>query len=228
MAARIGITTSFESEENKLDQRYVRAIEAAGGLPVLLPVLRGARGVAQMLDGLLIPGGPAVTQGLVGLLPDDLESAHPGHTASVVAILQAFVAAGKPVLGICYGMQLMNANAGGTIFGDVEREMPGAAVHSQVRGASCHPLHVRRDTWLHRILKEDEVAVNTRHIQAVATPGTGFAVSATAPDGVVEAIENTSGSMIGVQFHPERMGEVMRPLFAHLVSTAAGSGKRRA
>ncbi len=228
MAARIGITTSFEASENRLDHQYVRAVEKVGGLPILVPVLDSAATIVPVLDGLLIPGGPAVTQGLVGMLPNDLAAADPRHTASVTAVLQACVAVGKPVLGICYGMQLMNAVAGGSIYGDVEREMANAVVHSDKRGAECHALLLSRGSWLHRILGTDATTVNTRHLQAVATPGAGYLVSATAPDGVVEAIEDATGSMIGVQFHPERMGTAMRPLFAHFVAMATGHGVRDA
>ena len=146
----------------------------------------------------------------------------------MTAVLQACVAVGKPVLGICYGMQLMNAVAGGSIYGDVEREMANALVHSDKRGAECHALLLRRGSWLHRILGTDATTVNTRHLQAVATPGAGYSVSATAPDGVVEAIEDATGSIIGVQFHPERMGTAMRPLFAHFVAMATGHGVRDA
>jgi putative glutamine amidotransferase len=78
-------------------------------------------------------------------------------------------------------------------------------------------VHISPDTHLRRIVGRADVTVNTRHLQALATVGEGFRVAARAPDGVIEAIENTDGTEIGVQFHPERMGQAMRPLFHHLV-----------
>ncbi len=86
-----------------------------------------------------------------------------------------------------------------------------------------HPLQVLPGTHLHAVLGISELEVNTRHIQAVATAGEGYRVAATAPDGVVEAIENESGTVLGLQFHPERMGTSMQPLFRHLIQHAQAS-----
>ena len=219
----VGITTSFSSSEQRLDHRYVRAVEAAGGLAVIVPVTenRGLVGqLTEMIHGLIVPGGPAVTDGMTGNLPDELETANALRVASDKAVLRECMRADMPILGICYGMQLLNAVAGGTIWADVERQLPGAAVHSEKRGGTTHPVRPAAGSHFARILGMSEQEVNTRHLQAVNEPGAGFRVAATSPDGVIEAIENDSGSQIGVQFHPERMGAEMLPLFVNVVRLA--------
>lgn len=223
MTARIGITTSYDGDEQRLRLAYVQAVERAGGLPLPLPMIEDDDAVSSLvalLDGLIVTGGPAITDGLVGTLPDDIDPTEPLRLRTDQRVLAACRAAQKPVLGICYGMQLINAMDGGTIYADVERQMKDAAAHSQKRDATSHPVHLIEGTHLHRILNRTKLSVNTRHLQALASVGDGLRVSARAPDGVIEAIENEDGSVMGLQFHPERMGQVMQPLFQYLVRQA--------
>jgi len=219
----IGITTSFTDGEQRLALPYVRAVEAAGGLPWIVPMVEGDGPVttlAERLDALIVTGGPAVTKGLIGTLPADINETAPERRTADRALLRRVLAAGKPILGICYGMQLLNALAGGTIYADVEQQHDGAATHSQKRGATTHPLRCVPGTHLARLLGERVDAINTRHLQALASVAAPYRVSAVAPDGVVEGIEHPDGHILGVQFHPERMGPALQPLFTHLISQA--------
>jgi putative glutamine amidotransferase len=226
MTPRIGITTAYDDGSQRLDRRYVSAVERAGGLPVPLPMLDAGTAVdafVSLLDGLVVIGGPAVTEGLVGSLPDALGRLDDRQAAADRAWIERCWDAGRPILGICYGMQRLNALAGGTIYGDVEAQLDRALTHSQKRGGTTHPIQIDPTSRLFDILGRETIPVNTRHLQAIASLGTGFTTAATAPDGVIEAIEHESGKIFGVQFHPERMGEDLQPLFRWLVTAATPS-----
>ena len=226
---RIGITTSLNAterggREQRLDLAYVRAVERAGGLPLVVPMVatdEAADAFAALLDGLVVTGGPAVTRGLVGDLPDDIDETDPDRVASDTRILNAFLAARRPTLGICYGMQLANALRGGTIYADVERQR-AAGVHSSGRGGTTHAVEPVAGTRFAELA--GAVEVNTRHVQAIEAVGDGLVVSARAPDGVVEAIESADGSFLGVQFHPEAMEPPLDALFEDLVARAREAG----
>ncbi len=223
MSVFIGITTSYEEGQQRLDRSYVQAVESAGGLPAIVPLPAERATMEELvehLDGLIIPGGPAVTDGLVGDLPAELHENTPLRRWADYIMLGACLERDVPVLGICYGMQLISAYKGGSIYGDVERQLHTAAVHSDKRGASEHLIHMRPGSHLARILGMAPLSVNTCHLQAIKTPGDGLQACAWATDGVIEAIEDESGNVMGVQFHPERMEDAMQPLFQAFVERA--------
>ncbi|HEX8386035.1 MAG TPA: gamma-glutamyl-gamma-aminobutyrate hydrolase family protein, partial [Rubricoccaceae bacterium] len=222
---RIGVTTSLNTteqgaKEQRLDLAYVRAVERAGGLPLVVPMLasdEAADAFAALLDGLVVTGGPAVTLGMVGERPADLAETDPERTASDVRLLRSAFDAGLPTLGVCYGMQLASALRGGTIWADAERDRPDTSVHSSKRGGPDHEVQVADGTRLRRVVGAGPLRVGARHIQALADVGAGLVVSAVAPDGVVEAVETTDGAFVGVQFHPEALQPPLDALFVDLV-----------
>ena len=223
---RIGITTSFENRQQRLDYNYIEATIAAGGVPIIVPFVKTealAEEIASQIDGLIVPGGPGITQGIIGDLPEDLQPVDPLRLQSDHLMLDACERRRLPVLGICYGMQLLSARRGGSIFADVERQIDSAIPHSSQRGGKDHPLEIVPNTCLAAILGTGTRSANTYHLQAVATPGSGLTVSARSSDGVIEAVENADGSQIGVQFHPERMGAEMLKLFRYLIQRTLGA-----
>ncbi len=217
---RIGITTSLEDGRQTLDLRYVEAVEAAGGIPVIVPLLQtvqSAAGFAALLDGLIITGGPGIKRGLIGALPADLPPVDPRRDCSDALIFRAM--ADRPFLGICYGMQFANAMAGGAIYGDVQAQAR-AAGHSADRGGGEHEIRISANSHLQAVLQTDQLTTNSHHIQAVATVGAGLCATAWTADGVIEALESKDGRIVAVQFHPERMAGAARALFADLIARA--------
>jgi putative glutamine amidotransferase len=205
MKPLIGITMNPDTKGGdrigRLYSFYMEAVRAAGGVPVML--FDGddeAETLAKKLDGLLLSGGDDVDPALYG--EDNLHSNlidFPRDRLEA-ACISAFCDAGKPVLGICRGIQVMAAALGGTLWQDI----PAQTGMPHPFGIS-HDVIVRDGTFLSPFLPE-RVEVNSTHHQSVRTLPPRFMVSAVSPDGIIEAIEATdSRKLYAVQFHPERL-----------------------
>lgn len=184
---------------------YENAVRAAGGNFIT----RYCSGMDLSFDGLLLTGGGDVAparygQEDLGSLLIDLE-----RDQTELTLARAYLAAGKPVLGICRGMQVLNVALGGTLIQDLGHVLN--PFHRRIDADKVHPIAAQEGSILHA-LYGPLFSINSAHHQAADTPGDGVIVTARSEAGVAEALEVPGKPVLGVQFHPERMtGTHLRP-----------------
>jgi putative glutamine amidotransferase len=196
---------------------YLRAVEAAGGIPLLIHLTRDGEVLDAhyaRCDALLFAGGEDIEPARYGAAPrPELGKTNPAQDEVEIGLARRAAAEGKPMLGICRGMQLLNVALGGTLYQDIPAELPATFNHDEStdrRDMSylAHPLALAEDSWLAERLGAAELVVNTLHHQALRDIAPSLRVTGRAPDGVVEAVEGTgAGFILGVQCHPEELWE---------------------
>lgn len=216
---------STDPEPTVAQSKYMESLARAGAGMRWVELNDPEQAVQDALtcDGLLLPGGGDMdpkfygqeripTCGEPNLLRDAAEP----------LLLRAFLAADKPVLGICRGIQVMNAVLGGDLYQDIK---PFEHLPHNGHWAKVHTVTVRRGTLLSRILGQDTVLVNSQHHQAVDRVAPGFTLAALSEDGIVEAIEKPdAGFCLGVQWHPEWLSDAdpaMQGLFDAFVNACS-------
>jgi putative glutamine amidotransferase len=195
---------------------YLAAVRAAGGEPRVLEHGTDPAEAVGGIDGLLLTGGVDVDPHLYGETPHPTTQVDPARDAFEIPLTKAAVARPVPVLAICRGMQVLNVALAGTLVQDIPDQIGRMLSHSieQPKDSIAHDVLVAPGSTLAASLRLTNVMrlpVNSRHHQAVANVATGLLAVATAPDGVVEAIEQPGARFcVGVQWHPEnfwRTGE---------------------
>jgi putative glutamine amidotransferase len=226
--AEIAVTNCAKLED------YKQAVIHAGGEVRVVEHGMDAAEALRGAGGLLLTGGDDVAPSKYG------ETTHaatievaPERDEFEIALVQEARRIGLPIFAICRGVQVMNVACGGTLVQDIPSEVENALDHS-FKVPAHKPFDYAHDVWVddnsllaklmaERLNGSDSCAVNSRHHQAVKTVAPGFRVVATAPDGIIEAIEDPSARFcLGVQWHPEnfwRTGE-FRPLFEGFVEAS--------
>jgi putative glutamine amidotransferase len=231
---RIGITMRLEltSDRFYLGRHYSEAVEAAGGLPVHLPLIPNPEYIAAVMsgiDGLLLPGSYSdVDPARYGHEPHpQLGHVVPEKDETDLLTLAEAERRAMPVFAICFGIQSLNVFRGGTLIQDISSQLPNAIKHEQGAPRDRHSHRVRTldGSLLRQLAGADSVPVNSHHHQAIETLGRELVATAWASDGLVEAVEDPRSDrfVLGVQWHPELAWErdrVSQALFARFVDEA--------
>ncbi len=214
------------------NRAYAKALEMAGGTPVLIPHfddLAALEPLCSRLDGLLLPGGADVHPRAYGEEPHALLGGVDLNEDRLdLALVDYFLEMDLPVLGICRGQQLLNIAVRGTLYQDIRAQRPDSLKHATInkpRSYRAHAVNVIPGTRLAELLGTEPLMVNSFHHQAIKSPGRNVVISATAPDGVIEGIELPNHRFaVAVQWHPEELvaagDEHMLKLFQGFVEAA--------
>jgi putative glutamine amidotransferase len=233
-------TSTDEVYNQRSLPQYMRAVEAAGGIPVPIPLQESSQTQTRLLatcSAILLPGSPADVDPARYGQPMAKECAArdaPREAVDDLLFEDAF-STGKPILGICYGLQSLNVWRHGSLIQDLPHAEQGEGNHVNHQPGrkvqEAHALVLSGNSRLSRLLGRVEHAktdlqVNSSHHQAIDRPGEGLAVVATSPiDGIIEAVEGTDPKqfVVAVQWHPERSYEssaASRALFAAFLDAA--------
>lgn len=230
----IAITAKTEDlrnrEQTTLPVAYAKAIEDAGGTPVIVPILSSVENIvviARLSDGFLFSGGDDIRPGYYGEEPlMNLILSPDQRTELELALLKEVLRLKKPVLGICLGSQLINVALGGSLYQDIPEQIPDPLNHRSV-----HHVSIKEGTLLSTIMGgARDITVASAHHQAVKSAGKGLIISAGSSDGVAEAVEMTDYPfLLGVQWHPEHSpeDEYTRRLFKAFVKMAEERSARK-
>jgi len=220
----IGVTRCSKLED------YVASVEAAGGRPRVLEVSDSPRKVLGEIHGLVLTGGGDIDPVFYGEdRHETVEDAEPGRDEFELDLARRAVEADLPVLAICRGAQVLNVAFGGSLVQDIPSAVASDLQHTitHPKNQVAHDVAVRAGSKLEHALGPAVTAhtcrVNSRHHQSVARLGRGLEAVATAPDGVIEAIEAPGADFcVGVQWHPENFveGGEFGPLFDAFVERA--------
>ena len=231
----IGITANYRDGNAAVAEAYYTSVLEAGGTPLIIPPYPGRNALVETLkhiDALLLTGGADIDPRYMGEEPDYtlLNAINPKRDEQELLLVQLAVDMNIPVLGICRGMQTIAVALGGAVHQDIYAALGnGLLSHDQEpmeRHVATHDVCITPDTLLYRIFGCSRIAVNTFHHQAVSRVPAGLSVVATAPDGVVEAMEAVDGRpIVAVQWHPESFimagDRSMMPLFEWIVAEGA-------
>jgi putative glutamine amidotransferase len=221
-------------------EKYLASVKRAGGAAVAIELNSPAgdlEKLAARLDGIVLPGSPADVN------PERYHSKSRPETAKAdlarentdLTLLRHCFAEGKPVLAICYGVQILNVYLGGSLIQDISSELGGTVRHSwegRERGEPepIHSVTLEQKSWMGQAAGGLETQVNSSHHQAIREPGAGLRVVARADDGVIEGVEWTGDEnwVLGVQWHPERMPDdaFAQRLFEELIVAARKAAVR--
>jgi len=209
----IGITTDVrDNGENVLKNTYVQAVIRAGGLPMIVPVglEEDVEQLIAILDGLILSGGNDINPMLFNEEPHEyLGEVSPSRDSIELELARRMLKTGKPILGICRGMQVLNVAVGGSVYQDLHKQNDGPILQHIQKAPNTHPSHyvqVEIGSLLESIAGSERIQVNSYHHQSVKDVPAVFKVTGVASDGIVEAFEsNDEKFVLGVQWHPEAL-----------------------
>ena len=218
---------THESHTVRMVDRYVHAVTQQGGAPVVLTIQEDPEvldAFVASFDALVLSGGLDINPRYYGeeILPC-CGPIVPDFDRMEMALIHKTIAAGKPILGICRGLQILNVALGGTLYQDLQTQCEGVFLHDQKmqRYETSHTIRIEPDSVLYRCMGKETLEVNSLHHQAIKTVAPELRVTAVAPDGTVEAVEHrTAPHVFAVQYHPEELFShhpEHGSLFAHLI-----------
>jgi putative glutamine amidotransferase len=205
---------------------YTEALRNAGAVAVIIPPQpENAAALVEELDGILLAGGEDCDPAAYGEeRRSEAEPMDPRRQSNDLSLARAARQRGIPTLGICLGVQMMNVAAGGSLIQDIASEVETEIDHaSEPSDRHRHDVIVESGTKLSSILRDREFNVNSSHHQAIRNVGDGLRVTAHAPDGIVEGLEDPQHPFyVGVQWHPEDMPDESsaKKLFGAFVDAA--------